>query len=252
MTSLFRVAPFCYMDTHVTEKDNCFVPQKMWTNWIERQEAEVLLAEVEQEGVKHILCVEGPHTMNTNTIYIPSRCLQDFNEDDYARVRVMKEMPPNATKIVLQPLDSEIVGCGIDIAAKVSDMLSHWQTLTKHTMLSVQCEELGGLVVELFVKEIEPADTVLLRGEVPLEVEEPLIKPPSWAEPPQVSPQPQRPPTPIPLEPEELNELVPMTVPMVPATPAAQATPEPSYNIRVGPQAKGFIPFSGTGYRLGS
>ncbi len=242
MISLLHVASLTYLDTHVTEKDNCFVPQAMWARWVERQEAEVLLVEVEQEGVKHILCVEGPHRMNTNTIYIPARCLQDFDETDYARVRVVTEMPPQATRIVLQPLDSEILNYGIDIAAEVGTMLSNWQVLTKHTMLSVPCEELGGLVVELFVKEVEPADTVLLRGEVPLELEEPLIKPPPL---PEVTQPQQRPPTPIPNEPEAFNEFIPRP-------PTAVTAVEPAYNLRVGPQATGFIPFSGTGYRLGS
>ena len=247
MTSLLHVASLNLLDTHVTEKDNCLVPRTIWSRWIERQEAEVLLVEVEQEGVKHILCVEGPHTMNTNTIYIPPRCLQDFNEDDYARVRVVKEMPPHATKIVLQPLDSDIMNFGVDIAAEVGAMLSHWQVLTKHTMLSVPCEELGGLVVELFVKEVEPADTVLLRGEVPLELDEPLIKPPLPTSLPQsIEPPQQRPPTPIPFEPEAFNEFIPR----VPTVPAAAV--DPPFNLRVGPQAKGFIPFSGSGNRLGS
>ncbi len=244
MVSLLHVASLKLLDTSVVDKDNCLVPQSMWARWVDRQEAEVLLAEVEQNGVKHILCIEGPHQMNTNTIYIPARCLQDFDENDYVRMRVLKKMPPRARRIVLQPLDSDIMNFGVDIAAAVSGMLSHWQVLTKHTMLSVPCEELGGLIVELFVKDIEPADTVLLRGEVPLELDEPLIKPPP---PPQIfEPQQPRPLTPIPLEPEAFNEFVPM------APTAATATPDPPYNLRVGPQQKGFIPFSGTGNRLGS
>ena len=244
MVSLLHVASLSYLETPVVEKDNCFVPRAMWSQWIERQEAEVLLVEVEQGGVKHLLCVDGPHTMNTNTIYIPARCLQEFDETDYARVRVITEMPPSATRIVLQPLDSDIMNFGVDIAAEVGTMLSNWQVLTKHTMLSVPCEELGGLVLELFVKEVEPADTVLLRGEVPLELDEPLIKPPP---PPQLFQPSERPPTPIPLEPEMFNEFVPMV-----STAASTETTDPPYNLRMGSQAKGFIPFSGKGARLGS
>lgn len=246
MTSLLRVASFQMLDDPVDEKDNCIVPQNMWRRWVQDQEEdqEVLLVQVTQGDVTHILYVEAPHTQNTTTMYIPARCLQTFDETVSVRVRVLKTMPPQATKIVLQPLDSELLESGIDIVAEVSTMLSNWQTLTKHTMLSVPIPSLGGLVIDLFVKEIEPADTVLLRGEVPLELEDALIQ--RW---PQRQPyeEPfqgfQRPPTPIPQEPEQLEEdddsfsMVPQMQPW-----GAPATSAP----------KGFQAFQGQGRRLGS
>jgi hypothetical protein len=237
MTSLLRVASFQMLDEAVEEKDNCIVPQHMWRRWVQAQDAdqEVLLLQVTQGEVNHILYVEAPHTQNTNTMYIPARCLQEFDETDYVRVRVMKTMPPHATKIVLQPLDSELLETGMDIVAEVSAMLSNWHTLTKHTMLSVPIQELGGLVIDLFVKEIEPADTVLLRGEVPLELEDALIQ--RWPQQPQIQPF-QRPPTPIPQEPEQL-EAEDGSFSMLPTT-----------NIPSIP-ARGFQAFQGQGQRLG-
>ncbi len=241
MTSLLRVASFQMLGDYVEEKDNCIVPQNMWSRWINNQteEQEVLLVEVSQGEAKHILCVESPHTENTNTIYIPARCLQDFDETDYVRVRVVKSMPPHATQIVLQPLDSELLETGIDIVSEVSTMLSNWQTLTKHTMLSVPCKEMGGLVIDLFVKEVQPADTVLLRGEVPLELEEALIQ--RWPQQ-QAMANPtfqgfQRPPTPIPQEPEQL-EADDGSFSMIPTTHVLSAP-------------KGFQAFQGQGHRLG-
>lgn len=238
MTSLLRVASFQMLDEAVEEKDNCIVPQTMWRRWVQAQEAdqEVLLVEVTQNEVKHILYVESPHTQNTNTMYIPARCLQEFDETENVRVRVLKTMPPHATKIVLQPLDSDVLETGIDIVAEVSAMLSNWQTLTKHTMLSVPIQELGGLVVDLFVKEIEPAETVLLRGEVPLELEDALIQRSRQAEP--TFQGFQRPPTPIPQEPEQL-QADDGSFSMLPQAPP------PSIPVR------GFQAFQGQGQRLG-
>ena len=249
MTSLLRVASFQMLDEYVDEKDNCIVPQHMWQRWVQNQTAdqEVLLLQVTQGEVTHILYVEAPHTQNTNTMYIPTRCLQTFDETEYVRVRVMKTMPPLATKIVLQPLDSEMLETGVDIVAEVSTMLSNWQTLTNHTMLSVSIPELGGLVIDLFVKEIEPADTVLLRGEVPLELEDALIQ--RWPQQSQVSPTFQgfqRPPTPIPQEPEQL-QADDGSFSMLP-----QIQPWGGGGSTVSIPNKGFQAFQGQGNRLGS
>jgi hypothetical protein len=84
------------------------------------------------------------------------------------------------------------------------------------------CAELGGFLVDIFVKSIEPAPIVLLRGEVPLELDEPLETVAEWIRPP-TPPPIQRPPSPTPES--------------RPDTPI----PEPP---------KGFVAFSGKGYRL--
>lgn len=247
MTSLLRIASFQMLDEYVEEKDNCIVPQHMWRRWVQDQEEdqEVLLVQVSQGEVTHILYVESPHTQNTNTMYIPARCLQTFDETEYVRVRVLKTMPPQATKIVLQPLESELLETGIDIVAEVSVMLSNWQTLTKHTMLSVPIQEMGGIIIDLFVKEIEPADTVLLRGEVPLELEDALIQ--RWPKQSQPTFQGfQRPPTPIPREPELLQS-DDGSFSMLP-----QNQPWSGGRSSVSSSNKGFQAFQGQGHRLGS
>jgi hypothetical protein len=154
------------------EKDGCFVPQHLWKRWIDEQEAEVLLVEIHQGEMRFVLCVEGPHQESRSEIYIPRRYIQDLVFEERVNVRVLDEMPPNATEIVLQPLDSGF--CGVDIASAASQLLSNWNVLTAGSILTIPIEELGGFQVDVLVKRIEPAGTVLLRGEVPLVLEEPV------------------------------------------------------------------------------
>jgi hypothetical protein len=155
-----------------TEKDGCFVPQHLWKRWIDAQETEVLLVEIYQGNVRFVLCVEGPHQESGSEIYIPDRYIHDLVFEERINLRVLDEMPPKATEIVLQPLDSGF--CGVDIASAASQLLSHWNVLSTGTILSIPCEELGGFQIDVLVKRLEPASTVLLRGEVPLVIENPV------------------------------------------------------------------------------
>jgi hypothetical protein len=211
------------------EKDNCLVPLSIWRQWIEQQTTEVLLVSIQQNDAKLVLCVEGPHSEETDVLYIPGRYLHDFEDELHVEVTVLEELPPIATKIVLEPLDQEFGD--IDVAAAVSQYLSHWNILKKHTVLSVPCDELAGYPLEVFVKDVEPAEIVLLRGEVPLELAE------------------NHPPHQSPLFPVQ-----PMNTPHLPPIDENTVFDDGNYNFLL-PTAVvpgKFRPFSGTGYRLGS
>lgn len=242
--TLLRAAPLNHFleDTEsAQERDNCIVPVRLWTKWVDRQTSEVLLVEVRQRETRIILCVESHQSQSQEHIYIPQRYFSDIEENEICFVKVIKKMPPNATKIELQLVDSEVYHT--DIAAAVSKVLSNWNIITVGTVLSVPCEEMGGYMVDVIVKSCEPAETVLLRGEVPLEIAEPLIKGPSWSPSlPDTSwspslPEP-RPPTPVP------ESIVPFT-----EEDFAQFLPSTMQPIM--PQ-KGFIPFAGKGRTLGN
>ena len=104
--------------------------------------------------------------------------------------------------------------------------------MSKWTTFTIQCEELGGYPVDIFVKSIEPADIVLLRGEVPLELEEPLETPIEWTT-------PNPPSNPL----EQSSEIVEKkNEPFDDMLPFLEEIS----------QQKTFIPFSGTGNRLGN
>jgi hypothetical protein len=235
--AFLRVAPLNHyledMDID-KEHDNCIVPKRLWKTWVDQQTAEVLLVEVRQGDTRVILCVEAPQDVSSEHIYIPQRYFPEFEENAISLVTVVTTMPPLATKIELQRVDSELYHN--DIAGAASKVLSNWNILKVGTVLMVPCEELGGYYVEVIVKSCEPADIVLLRGEVPLDIAEPLIKGPSWfVNTNQTLPYQPRPPTPIPEEPmqfsdEDFAQLVPTTV------------------SQLGPAR--FTPFSGKGSSL--
>lgn len=217
--AFLRVAPLNHyledMDMD-KEHDNCIVPKRFWKTWVDQQTAEVLLVEVRQGDTRVIVCVEAPQDVSSEHIYIPQRYFPEFEENAVSLVTVVKTMPPLATKIELQLVDSELYHN--DIAGAASKVLSNWNILKVGTVLTVPCEEMGGYYVEVIVKSCEPADIVLLRGEVPLDIAEPLIKGPSWFEHTNhtVHYHP-RPPTPIPEEPiqfsdEDFAQLVPTSV----------------------------------------
>lgn len=225
--SLFIAEPLCLHPTRTdeAEHDACSVHSSLWNRWIRNQTTETLLVEITQGDQRYVLTVDSPHNGEHTTIYVPSRIFAGLQGPE-VYMNLMNELPPVATNIVLQPLDTELYHC--DIAGAVSELLSHWNVLQKHTTLSVPCPELGGYCVDVFVQETEPADCVLLRGEVPLNLTEPLLTVPEWVAP---APAPApRPPTPIPNEPEAF---LPMFTPQ-------EQLPK-----------NGFIPFSGTGRRLG-
>jgi hypothetical protein len=209
-------------DVLVAEKDACLISKSLWTTWVAEQIDELLLVNLIQNDARHTLVVEGYHNQDDNSIYVPMSVFRDLGEGQVT-VSVEKEMPPHATKILLQPLDNELYHC--DIASSVSAYLSNWNILKKNTILTVPCQELGGFEVDVFVKDIEPADLVLLRGDVPMELDEPLETVAEWVAPPP-----------------------PLAVPPVTSSPIDFDSPfegtQPPKNSNT------FVPFSGKGYSL--
>lgn len=203
---------------------------------------DVMLVELLQGDTRIVLCVEGGHSEDTEVIFVPERVSAQLDAEEYVQLNLLREMPPNATKIELQPLDSELYHC--DIAGAVSQYLATWNVLQKHTTLSVPCEELGGYIVDIFVKNIEPADTVLLRGEVPLELAEPLIDVPEFTVPPAAAAAAPSATAPSFQEPEDTDfrSVIPMIQPQ-PLQPQQRQQPIAS---------GGFKAFQCQGYRLGS
>ena len=234
-TLLFSVSSLRLISDDSQQKDNCHVPRHIWERWIDRQQTEVLLVEILQRDVRHVLCVDGYHEQERDHIYISQRYMSDLDQGEYVEVRVLKELPSLATKITLEPLDAD--SYGFDIAAAVSIHLSNWHVLKAGTILTVAATEIEEYTMDIYVKATEPEEFVLLRGEVPLELvplDEPLPQ----------QQQIQRPPTPIPAGPESFEDFGDMLggAHNVPVRPAQ------GFTVNAG----GFTPFSGQGRRLGS
>jgi hypothetical protein len=215
------------MAEYYEQRDQCVVPQRLWRTWVQEQEAEVLLLELEQEGRTQLLCIGGSTNESDSVVFLPKRCFLEFDVAAFVHVRIKKVMPPLATKLTLKPLDNELYHC--DIVSAVSAHLSQWQVLTKWTTLTVPCEELGGYPVDIFVEDIEPAAIVMLRGEVPMELMAPVETVHEW----------KTPAAPTETDHVPVNPDTDFTAFQEPLEPEPQET------------QKKFQPFSGKGYRLG-
>ena len=174
--SLYIAFPLVFYEESLSEYDRCIIHKNLWSTWANNL-TDVMLVKITLGTKIHYLHVHSYHEVSEDIIYIPSWCISSEKTTEVIMEKV-SEMPPHATKITLQPLDNEVYHC--DIATAVSTYLSNWQVLSEGTTLSVPCAELGGFIVDIFVKSIEPEKTVLLRGEVPLELDEPLEKVEEW------------------------------------------------------------------------
>jgi hypothetical protein len=209
------------------QKDNCILPRIIWQRLVENQTTEVLLVEILQRDTRIVLCVDSYHNdpRGRDHIYIPDCFLTDIDPNHHVEVNVLEEMPPIATKIVLEPLDTDLDS--YDITTSASEYLSNWNLLKKNQVLSIPCADLGGYVMEVLVKDVEPQELVLLRGEVPFEIyrEEPVAPVPA---PVPVAPQPFLPPAEAA---EDFNDFL---------------------SFLPQPQPQQTKAFTGRGYRLGS
>jgi len=212
--ALYTAHPLVFLDESEPDNGGCVIPSNLWSQW-STEITDLMLVKIKYDETEHILHVQSFHKNGDDTIYIPSWCFSQGVQSEVTMERV-EEMPPVATKITLQPLDTEVYHC--DISSTVSEYLSNWQVLSVGTTLTVPCPELGGFLVDFYVKSIEPAPTVLLRGEVPLELDEPIETVAEWVK--KTGPPPQPP--------------IQDTLPMI----------EPSVSKTV------FVPFSGKGYSL--
>jgi len=219
-STLISIGYLSGTEAYYEQRDQCLVPISLWESWIGNQTTgSVLLVELTQDTHTHTFCVGG-YTEEPGLVLVPIRWCHVFNPSDHAFVRVVDTMPPIATRLVLQPLDNELYHC--NIVENVSKYLSEWQVLTEGTTLTVPCEELGGFPVDIFVKLIEPASLVLLRDEVPIELEESMERVAEW-------------------------------IPTLPAqTPMAPVVETDTVLDTLQTKVSGFVPFSGTGNRLGS
>ena len=210
------------------QNDLCYLPKDEWRRLMHLDCPDILLLTIEQGESKCTLTVGDSHDQEQDNIYIPYHCMGAFLEGAEVIVRRCLEMPPLATKIVLQPLDNELYHC--DIAGAVSKVFSCWNILEKNTVVSVPCEELGGYLVDVFIKDVEPADTVLLRGNCPMELAEPLEQILEWKE-----------------EEKKETKASEEEIPEGVWRPVAMDS-----KVAETPHTTGFTPFSGAGNRLGS
>jgi hypothetical protein len=228
-----RIRFFRDLPAHVEkpiQNDACIVPKHLWTRWINEQITEVLLLKINLNETSHIFTVDSSHNQPRNIIYIPDHYSTEFDIELIYDAELLDCLPPIATQITLQILESDFAG--IDIASAASEYLSKCNILKRHTILQIPFPELGDLVLDVFVADTAPQEFVLLRGEVPLEIanseQAPFPEPVHF---PQLTPTPMSTPTLSPAIIDSFDNVLP--------------------EIHT-PEISGFKAFCGKGYRLGS
>jgi hypothetical protein len=128
-------------------------------------------------GLIRYVAVGGSHDApGPSTIYLPASIMDEFvlAGSNKVRATVVYELE-RATKIVLKPLDSLFYASG-DMREVVENALMDYPLLQAHTQFSIELEQLGGYVVDMWVESCEPAEVVQLGGEVELEFVEGLVE----------------------------------------------------------------------------
>lgn len=128
-------------------------------------------------GLIRYVAIGGSHDApGPSTIYLPASVYDEFQlvGSNKVRATVVYELE-RATKIVLKPLDSLFYASG-DMREVVENALMDYPLLQAHTQFSIELEQLGGYVVDMWVESCEPAEVVQLGGEVELEFVEGFVE----------------------------------------------------------------------------
>ena len=217
--------------------DRCLLPEYLWNRMLEDDHDDIdgmylIRLTHADSGNTITLSVGGGHNDDNTMIFVPSWVFLHMPTATPVSYEFLTDLPPKATSIKIKPLDNALY-C-VDIAEDVSNALSDWHVIQKVTIFEVSLTALGGYPVEVFVEHVEPQDTVLLRGEVPLELAESVETVPEF------QPQPIRPPTPIPQD-----------APIFQPTPSLNDFMGPMVPFLPPPSKKQkFTPFQGQGRRL--
>jgi hypothetical protein len=225
----------CY--TEVESKDLFVVraTQELWSKWMQENtgDTRVFLRIFHPDGQGSFIVALGDPIQGIaeNRIYMPSWMLNSNRLEGSGESVVVEAFEsdslPKATRIVLRPIESSFFDA--DFLPILEKVFSRMGVLQQGKQILVPIEELGGIMAELFVEKTEPEMEVYLDGDdIPLEFEQavdyrPEALPPRAATPPLAPMMPMAP-------------IMPME-PMAPIMPMAQG---------------GFVPFQGSGYRLGS
>ena len=161
-----------------------------------------------------VVNVGGPHReYQENAIYAPTWILealdihQEHGEILWEKVTIS---PPRATKIVLKPLDTMMNH--IDGREEIEEHLKNFNVLQTGTTIPIPLRPFDNHITYVFVEKIEPEPVVLLRNEVELDLLDSIIQDEEPPQPQQQQPI-QRPPTPIPREPEIFSLPFPFILP---------------------------------------
>jgi hypothetical protein len=181
-------------------------------------------------GDNIVVAVEGPHNEANDIVFMPDWLLSRLGLDTGSEIRIeaIIDPLPRGETVKLRPMTVASVENPIFIEG-LTEALNQLGVI-QDGLISVVVDPSMPALHEFMVENLMPASVCLADGELRVDLEpavdfEETRRQPSPLE---------RPDTPIPLD----------DMPMIP-------TVEPSMPSLPVPQRRGFVPFSGTGHRLG-
>jgi hypothetical protein len=213
---------------------NATLSRDLWQELFRDQQGQTRLFLSFPGSSSPVLCAVGnPHLSHTeeHCIYLPYEILGKLGLEgagEQHRITIFSEEAfPQAERITIRFIDSAAYNS--DVKEELEQALTKLGVLCANTQYQIPIQSLGNYPVDIFVSQLEPADIVLCHGdEVALEFEEPID---------QITPPPDRSPTPIP---EEVHSLGGLMLPEVPqpvghilgSDPSIQA---PLWRQQIGP-----------------
>jgi hypothetical protein len=167
--------------------DGLLVPRHLWEEWTSTCSSTmcVRLSQQQSHTQTQICVVASYHKEDADSLYAPQWMFHTLKKGEEVQYETLwddddeeVDLLPQATQIKVKPLDNAFYHS--DIQENLSEYLSHFQTLQKNTVLSIPIKELGGFCVDILVEDCQPSSEVLLRGEVPLELSEPMETVAEW------------------------------------------------------------------------
>jgi hypothetical protein len=172
--------PLSFLESRVApiqeDGDEILLPRRIWEEWADLYPAgSPMLVELThlETGHTRIACGGGQfHLETNNNVYVPHWLLRhleipEIESETLVVVRPVLERPPQATLIVLKPLDDALYHT--DMRALFEDRLYTFHVLQTGTVLTVNVPELGMYEAYAQVERLEPAETVVLGPEVNVE-----------------------------------------------------------------------------------
>ena len=172
----YTLASTAYLDIK-TDDTVCYINHHDWAERLQDGTRLFAILKFTDEitrvcAVEHFAPHDCPPDMS-NAIFVPLWMLPaDISIDGLIEVDFLsQEAFPEATRIVLKPLDSAFYNT--DAKEMLTTSLTRLGVLQKGTTILLTLDELGGYDMGFYVVDVEPADTVLLNGEeVIMEFEE--------------------------------------------------------------------------------
>lgn len=233
--------------------DRCILPMYLWNRILEDDHSQLdglyLIRFTQNNQTTEpphsiTLSIGGGHDEEDNSlVFVPEWVFLQFEIGASVRYTILKTLPPIATGITIKPLDNALY-C-VDIAEDVSAVLSDWNVLQEGTIFQVSLTALGGYLADVYVEKVIPEKCVLLRGNVPLELAESVETVPEFTPVERSVPRPDT-PQPKPVSPILGPSDDIFTAPMMSTTKQEKIKQQPTQK-----PTTHFIPFQGTGNRLG-